>query len=238
MSEPSGDREERERLIGQARKDLRDWADSGEEDLGVALVELLAVVGDLLSYYQDRVANEAYLGSGRGRPGGLRVEIDGERWHRQPDLAASGPEDRHFTVITQGGGAAIQFGDGEHGQRPSAGSEIHVRFRSGLGGAGNRFTSVRLQEGRVVIDADWKESAGDAYGVYRAVVLDNVDPLMTRRLRVRIPDVHGDDSVWAMACLQPGASAEVPSIGDAVWVAFDSGDPDMPVWLGRLYSVT
>ena len=36
-------------------------------DLGVAIVELLAYVGDYLSYYQDAVATEAYLGTARER---------------------------------------------------------------------------------------------------------------------------------------------------------------------------
>ena len=37
------------------------WTDEAERDPGVALVELLAYAGDLLSYYQDQVANESRL---------------------------------------------------------------------------------------------------------------------------------------------------------------------------------
>ena len=36
-------------------------------DLGITLVELLAYVGDHLSYYQDAVATEAYLDTARQR---------------------------------------------------------------------------------------------------------------------------------------------------------------------------
>ena len=36
-------------------------------DVGVMLVDLLAYVGDQLSYYQDAVATEAYLGTARQR---------------------------------------------------------------------------------------------------------------------------------------------------------------------------
>ncbi len=36
-------------------------------DLGITLVELLAYAGDYLSYYQDAVATEAYLGTARQR---------------------------------------------------------------------------------------------------------------------------------------------------------------------------
>jgi hypothetical protein len=44
-----------------------DWEDRHEADLGQALVELLAYAGDHLSYYQDAVANEAYLETARQR---------------------------------------------------------------------------------------------------------------------------------------------------------------------------
>ena len=44
-----------------------DWHERNPADLQVALVELLAYVGDRLSYYQDAVATEAYLGTARRR---------------------------------------------------------------------------------------------------------------------------------------------------------------------------
>ncbi len=43
------------------------WQETHEPDIGVALVEVLAYVGDYLSYYQDAVATEAYLGTARQR---------------------------------------------------------------------------------------------------------------------------------------------------------------------------
>jgi Baseplate J-like protein len=43
------------------------WRESNPADLGMALVELLAYVGDHLSYQQDAVATEAYLGTARRR---------------------------------------------------------------------------------------------------------------------------------------------------------------------------
>ncbi len=43
------------------------WQERSPADLGVVLVELLAHVGDQLSYYQDAVATEAYLGTARQR---------------------------------------------------------------------------------------------------------------------------------------------------------------------------
>jgi hypothetical protein len=46
---------------------MPDWRERSPADLGVALVELTAYVGDHLSYYQDAVATEAYLGTARSR---------------------------------------------------------------------------------------------------------------------------------------------------------------------------
>lgn len=43
------------------------WTERHAPDLGLTLVELLAYVGDYLSYYQDAVATEAYLGTARQR---------------------------------------------------------------------------------------------------------------------------------------------------------------------------
>ena len=81
-----------------------------------------------------------------------------------------------------------------------------------------------------------KPRAGRFCGIYRGKVLDNVDPLLKRRLRVVIPDVTGDEGAWAMACLPASGVDTVPSVGDPIWVAFESGDPDQPVWLGRLFT--
>lgn len=44
-----------------------DWKERNPADGQIALVELLAYVGDQLSYYQDAVATEAYLGTARKR---------------------------------------------------------------------------------------------------------------------------------------------------------------------------
>jgi len=46
---------------------MPDWTDHLAPDLGTALVEVLAYVGDHLSYYQDAVATEAYLETARKR---------------------------------------------------------------------------------------------------------------------------------------------------------------------------
>jgi hypothetical protein len=46
---------------------IPDWRERHVPDIGIALVEVLAYVGDYLSYYQDAVATEAYLDTARQR---------------------------------------------------------------------------------------------------------------------------------------------------------------------------
>jgi predicted phage baseplate assembly protein len=46
---------------------MPDWTERHVPDLNVTLVEILAYVGDYLSYYQDAVATEAYLATSRQR---------------------------------------------------------------------------------------------------------------------------------------------------------------------------
>jgi hypothetical protein len=46
---------------------MPDWKERSPADLGITLVELLAYVGDYLSYRQDAITTEAYLGTARQR---------------------------------------------------------------------------------------------------------------------------------------------------------------------------
>lgn len=57
----------RQALLDLVPSRIPDWIDRHEADLGIALIELLAYVGDQLSYYQDAVANETFLETARRR---------------------------------------------------------------------------------------------------------------------------------------------------------------------------
>jgi len=54
-------------LLDRMNQLLPNWGASSEADLGIALAELIAYVGDHLSYQQDAVATEAYLQTARSR---------------------------------------------------------------------------------------------------------------------------------------------------------------------------
>src|SRR5206468_9697801 len=57
----------RQLMLDRLALTMPDWRESHVPDIGIALVELLAYVADYLSYYQDAVATEAYLGTARQR---------------------------------------------------------------------------------------------------------------------------------------------------------------------------
>ena len=70
-------------------------------------------------------------------------------------------------------------------------------------------------------------------GVYRAVVDDDADPTGRGRLRVTVAGQR-TGSVWAEACLPPVPAGvfSPPAVGSTVWVQFEEGDRDRPVWTG------
>lgn len=75
------------------------------------------------------------------------------------------------------------------------------------------------------------------YGKYRGVVSDNDDPLLVGRIRAKVPDVMGDrESGWALPSAPFGGSGSgffaVPDQGAGVWIEFEHGDPDYPIWTG------
>ncbi len=80
------------------------------------------------------------------------------------------------------------------------------------------------------------------YGKYRGTVVNNIDPQQIGRIMVMVPDVSGlIPTSWAMPCV-PIAGKQmgtycVPQVGAGVWVEFEQGDPDYPIWVGGFWGV-
>lgn len=80
------------------------------------------------------------------------------------------------------------------------------------------------------------------YGIYRATVVNNIDPMQLGRIMVTVPDAGGiTPSTWATPCV-PLAGKQmgtfmVPQIGAGVWIQFEAGDPDRPVWSGGWWGI-
>jgi uncharacterized protein involved in type VI secretion and phage assembly len=78
------------------------------------------------------------------------------------------------------------------------------------------------------------------FGIYRGTVVNNIDPMQMGRIMVIVPNVGGTTSSWAMPCV-PLAGTQmgtfmVPPVGANVWMQFEGGDPNYPVWTGGYWS--
>ena len=74
------------------------------------------------------------------------------------------------------------------------------------------------------------------FGKYRGTVIENTDPCLSGRLQVAAPAALGNAPVWALPCA-PYAGPDVgffamPPVGASVWVEFEGGNPDYPIWSG------
>ncbi len=82
------------------------------------------------------------------------------------------------------------------------------------------------------------------YGKYRGVVVDNEDPQRLGRLRLRVPTLLGNDSTnWALPSLPFGGLPRqgmffIPEKDSSVWVEFEEGDINKPVWTGMFWDKT
>lgn len=80
------------------------------------------------------------------------------------------------------------------------------------------------------------ESMGRYYSFYRGIVIDNYDPDRVNCIEVAVPYVQGNiPSIWATPFGQWGGANGgfkmlAPEIGDIVWVFFEQGDPNHPLW--------
>jgi len=91
------------------------------------------------------------------------------------------------------------------------------------------------------------------YGKYRGIVTHNADPEHLGRLRLLVPSLFGgtfengqasnDDLVtdWAPPCAMAGGFENqgalfIPEVGAKVWVEFEEGNLDCPIWVGTFWA--
>lgn len=80
------------------------------------------------------------------------------------------------------------------------------------------------------------------FGKYRGKVESNIDELNLGRIRVSVPAVLGSGTLsWAMPCTPYGGNGvgffAIPPKGANVWVEFEGGDPDYPIWAGCFWGL-
>ena len=77
------------------------------------------------------------------------------------------------------------------------------------------------------------------FGKYRGKVVSNEDPMLMGRLQVSAVQALGEAEVWALPCA-PFAGPSVgffamPPVGANVWVEFEAGNPEAPIWSGGFW---
>lgn len=80
------------------------------------------------------------------------------------------------------------------------------------------------------------------FGKFRGKVENNIDPQLMGRVQVSVPAVLGEGTLsWAMPCAPYGGPGvglfSVPPNGANVWVEFEGGDPDYPIWSGCFWGL-
>jgi uncharacterized protein involved in type VI secretion and phage assembly len=74
-------------------------------------------------------------------------------------------------------------------------------------------------------------------GKFRGKVVDSADPLNLGRVQAIVPDVTGPDQTgWAMPCFPLAGMFMTPPVGANVWIEFEKGDLDCPIWTGCFYA--
>ena len=75
-------------------------------------------------------------------------------------------------------------------------------------------------------------------GFYKAIVSNTNDPEKRGRIKCQIPDILGNkvESAWCEPCVpvayDRGGDFCLPQKKETVWVAFEKGNPNFPVYLG------
>jgi uncharacterized protein involved in type VI secretion and phage assembly len=81
------------------------------------------------------------------------------------------------------------------------------------------------------------------FGKYRGTCINNVDPQQQGRIQAEVSDVLGfSPSTYAMPCVPFGGlltgMIAVPAIGAGVWIEFEQGEIDNPIWTGCFWGST
>lgn len=81
------------------------------------------------------------------------------------------------------------------------------------------------------------------YGKYRGTVMTNIDPLRLGRIMASVPAVSALlPTSWCLPAYplagKLSGTSFVPQLGAGVWIEFEGGDPDYPIWSGCFWGLT
>ena len=158
----------------------------------------------------------------------VQLVIDGEIWLQVPDFGESTPFDRHFVIKQLPNGHEIFiFGDGKKGVQPS---QRYKLFES-------QYRIEKASEDVLIPQPklNGKKPKKILKGIYRAVVISNEDPESKMKVQVKIDAIPEMGLLWAAPIVPLKENERIlPVVGDLVWISFREGDPNQPLWLGKI----
>ena len=182
---------------------MPEWRERHVPDLGITLVELLAYVGDYLSYYQDAVATEAYLDTARQR-------ISVRRHARLVDyLMHEGCNARTWLCLTT---------DTDFELDPEG-----ISFVTG-------FNDLLPESKRVLTWPDLRQIPANAYELFEPLRLNPAETIQLYQAHNQISFYTWGD---AECCLPEGSLSATLVDGQGVFVPDENGDdvdPDAGQW--------
>lgn len=114
----------RSALIGLIPAKVPEWTDRSEADFGIVLIELFAYMADILSYYQDRIANEAFLSTAQERRSVIEhLKLIGY------ELQGAAPASAQLSIIVSNTrNSVVEIRPGDQFSSPSTTDRISVNF--------------------------------------------------------------------------------------------------------------
>lgn len=187
---------------------LPEWTDfESEADFGNVLLQLFAHMGDIVSYYQDRIANECFLGTARERRSIIQhLRLIGYA------LSTAAPASTQLTISvadTASGSFQLSRGDAfatkSSKEKPAVrfeynGSDITINldsFQADTGNPGNKIYTIPVEEGRRIRDDIIGVSDGTPNQRFRLnfspLILRSVEPGETGAQEIELRSEQGTD---------------------------------------------
>jgi uncharacterized protein involved in type VI secretion and phage assembly len=81
-----------------------------------------------------------------------------------------------------------------------------------------------------------RDAASRLFGKYRGIVTDADDPEARGRIKAKVDALQGNETDWALPVVPFAGSGHglvlIPEPGDGVWIEFEAGDTNRPLWTG------
>jgi len=191
----------RQAMLALASYRLPEWTDRSPSDLGMLFIDLFAYVGDVISYYQDRIASESFLDTAVERRSILNLlRLIG--YELAPPVASSaeltlvfnppGPGEPTVVRVPHGAEFATKAADTTPSQSfVYLGDERSIDLAGGevTAGAGGKlsFAGLPVRHGRRIVSEILGSSTGEPNQLFRLAE----SPVILETLKVEVDEGAG-----------------------------------------------